>query len=167
MSAGIDYGRGMTNIDTETGIRYGVIFARSIGQAWYDAAEPVYPDISDVVDVAELRAELGESAAGKTDDELLAEADYPDWIDTDCMAFNDEGYSMQERGDSGFGIFVFRSPYYTLCRYCSPCAPGAGDLDSPDPDGIRAYAPGHDWFETGRAPYPVYSVETGQIVEPS
>jgi len=27
------------------------------------------------------------------------------------------------------------------------------------------YCFGHDWFEDGKAPYPVYSVETGELVE--
>src|SRR3990167_6597624 len=42
MGPGIDYGLGMANVDHATGIRYGAISQHSVGQAWYDAAEPDY-----------------------------------------------------------------------------------------------------------------------------
>jgi len=41
---GIDYGLGMTNIDQETGIRYGVISMHDVLQAWCDSSEPQYGD---------------------------------------------------------------------------------------------------------------------------
>jgi hypothetical protein len=62
-------------------------------------------------------------------------------------------------------IFITKSPFYTLCQFCSPCAPGAGYLMNPCEDGIKAYCFGHDWFEDGKAPYPVYSVETNALIE--
>ena len=37
--AGIDYGMGTTNVDMETGIRFGVISQNAVGQAWYDSEE--------------------------------------------------------------------------------------------------------------------------------
>jgi hypothetical protein len=39
---GIDYGNGKTNIDTATGIRFGVISMHDICQAWSDSAEGDY-----------------------------------------------------------------------------------------------------------------------------
>ena len=33
-------------------------------------------------------------------------------------------------------------------------------------DGVRAFCFGHDWFEEGKAPYPVFSVATGKRVRP-
>mgnify|MGYP001585451342 CR=1 FL=1 len=42
MSAGIDYGLGCTNIDVETGIRYGCISIHSVTQAWDYSAESDY-----------------------------------------------------------------------------------------------------------------------------
>lgn len=39
MTRGIDYGGGQTNIDHETGIRFGVIPANDVLQAWADSAE--------------------------------------------------------------------------------------------------------------------------------
>lgn len=43
----------------------------------------------------------------------------------------------------------------------------AGKYVTQLPDGNRAYCFGHDWFDGGKAPYPVYSVETGELVEPA
>ena len=42
MSVGIDYGCGRTNTDMETGIRFGVIPAHDLGDAWYESAEGDY-----------------------------------------------------------------------------------------------------------------------------
>ena len=39
---GVDYGLGRTNINHETGIRYGVISQHDVMQAWCDSAEPDY-----------------------------------------------------------------------------------------------------------------------------
>jgi len=36
-------------------------------------------------------------------------------------------------------IWVLESPFITYCRPCSPCVPGAGDLNSPDADGMVAH----------------------------
>lgn len=41
-SLGMDYGFGRTNIDLETGIRYGVIPANDLGESWYESAEADY-----------------------------------------------------------------------------------------------------------------------------
>ena len=40
----IDYGMGQTNIDKETGIRYGVISQNEVLQAWCDSSEAYYGD---------------------------------------------------------------------------------------------------------------------------
>jgi hypothetical protein len=72
---------------------------------------------------------------------------------------------------------LLRSPYYTYAQFCSPCVPGAGNLDAAVDiedtsvlqegiDGVKTYAFGHDWFEDGKAPYVVYRVDDGSIVEP-
>ena len=68
--------------------------------------------------------------------------------------------------DSYNDVWIFKSPYYTFAQFCSPCAPGAGYLANPcDKDtGAKSYCFGHDWFEDGKAPYPVYRVDTGELV---
>jgi hypothetical protein len=100
--------------------------------------------------------------------------------------------SCGEDGD----IFITKSPYFTYAQFCSPCAPGAIYLMTPfvnywensgtgqkginSPENYpndyktkaenagfaKGYCFGHDWFEGGKAPYPVFSVETGELVLP-
>ena len=62
-------------------------------------------------------------------------------------------------------MWFTRSPYFTRAAFCSPCAPGACHLANPREDGERAYCPGPDWFDDENpAPFPIYSVATGEIV---
>ncbi len=79
-----------------------------------------------------------------------------------CHTYEDEGYIAVLHRDND--IFVTKSPYFTRAAFCSPCAPGACYLTSPVEDGPRCYCLGHDWFEDGEAPYPVYLVATGTLV---
>jgi len=167
MSAGIDWGWGTTNVDTTTGIRYGVISQNEVLQVWADSSKADYLTPLDINDF-----ECPECGAAYFP---TKEDDWSDYVEcTECgkefeldamdlepyrFILDDGEYqaSCEEDGD----IFILKSPYFTLCRFCSPCAPGAGSLMSPDPEGIRAYCFGPDWFEGNVAPYPVYSVETG------
>jgi len=132
---GIDYGFSRTNIDTATRIRYGVISQHSVGQVLYDAQEFDYPE---------------------TDDED-AYAEPVGWH------VSEEGYEIVDCLDND--AMILKSPYYTFARYCSPCVPGAGNLDDADPNGVKTYCLGHDWFEDGKAPYPVFRVDTNELVE--
>ena len=136
-SIGIDYGLGRSNVDTATGIRFGVISQNEVLQAWADSSEPYY---------------------GETDDD----EEIDDCAEPISYTYEEDGY-VAECGDDG-DIFLTRSPYYTKCAFCSPCAPGAGYLMDHREGGIRAYCFGHDWFEGEAAPYPVYSVKTGKLV---
>jgi hypothetical protein len=178
MSAGIDYGLGRTNINHVTGIRYGVIAQGSVLQAWADSSEPDYGPATcpkcgnEALEYNEEKHKAFEhSSSGACADyacetcEIYFEA---------CEAFGEEALAWNYAGDgyecsSAFDnteIFVTASPFYTFAQFCSPCAPGAGNLDSPIEDGAKTYCFGHDWFEEGRAPYPVFSVETGQEILP-
>jgi hypothetical protein len=56
-------------------------------------------------------------------------------------------------------LMVTKSPYYTYSQYCSPCYPGAGNLDTecdPESGAPRTYCLDHDWFENNKAPYRVW-----------
>jgi hypothetical protein len=174
--AGIDYGLGRTNIDTETGIRYGVISQHSVGQAWYDEAEADYGSPTcpacgtDAVEYdVEKHGEYEKGDGGCTDyacthceatiDSSNAFGDEPTgwYVDSD-------GYKLTDCLDSD--IMIIKSPFYTFAMFCSPCVPGAGNLDSPAEDGAKTFCLGHEWFEDGKAPYSVYSVETNKLVSP-
>lgn len=160
---GIDYGRGVTNIDAATHIRYGVISQHTVGKAWYDNSEDVYDDCGCVP-----------FENGDETDECLCEPV--------GQHYEAEGYVLANCLDSD--IMVIRAPYYTYAPYCSPCVPGAGNLDDAERvapkithddngtqtvewrGGTQTYCLGHDWFERHIAPYPVFSVETGREVTP-
>lgn len=114
-----------------------------------------------------------------------------DMLEPDCFTYEKDGYQCQQSGDDT-DIFVIKSPFFTYCQFCSPCAPGAGYLMnwfklSPMADGTetkisdrpetfkalaenagfpKTYCFGHDFFDDNRAPYPVFSVATGEIVNP-
>jgi hypothetical protein len=174
MSAGIDYGAGQVNIDRQTGIRYGVISQGAVLQAWADAAEPDYgkptcpkcgnelqepTNIADDIDDYEQGPGCADFACAL----CRCTFDSQDAFGEEPIGWNyaDEGYELTDCLNSD--IFVIKSPFYTFARFCSPCVPGAGNLEASDPDGgVKTYCLGHDWFESGEAPYPVYSVETGQ-----
>ena len=82
------------------------------------------------------------------------------------FTYDDEGYKAETCLDTD--IMIIESPFFTYCKFCSPCCPGAGDLNSPMSanDGIRAYCFGHDWFDDGKAPYTVWCVSDHMVVLP-
>lgn len=47
-------------------------------------------------------------------------------------------------------LWVIESPRLVWCRPCSPCVPGAGDLDSPEEEGfgVQCYGLPKDWYKS-------------------
>lgn len=177
LKKGIDWSLGQANFDHETGIHYGVISRNSVmpeclDDVEYDYGKPSCPkcgnDAYDLVDFGKQNPNFDEN------DEQWEHAkfDTDDYVCPDChyifgsdSAYSDEplgftydqdGYQLTDCLDTD--IFVLKSPYYTYAQYCSPCVPGAGNLDTPCDDGVKCYCLGHDWFDDGIAPYPVYRV---------
>lgn len=180
---GIDYGMGKSNIDLLTEIRYGVISQHSVmSEALNDMelqyGDPHCPkcgnDAEDIVNYTNANpdVDIEEWERKKYDSE--------DYVCLECKlvfgsesAFSAEpqGFSYEKEGYClidclNSDIFVLKSPFYTFAQFCSPCVPGAGNLDSPMKEGVKCYALGHDWFEGGKSPYPVYSVDTERRVLP-
>ena len=177
MYAGIDYGMGKTNVDVKTGIRFGVISQNSVLQAWADSAEADYgePEDSQVCPHCGEEWEKPENAGPEVKLEWLDtlectyceeewEVEFPDCCEPIGWTLDDGEYKAVDC--LGSDIMILSSPYYTLAQYCSPCCPGAGNLDCAMDGGHKTYWFGHGWFDGGTAPYPVYSVETGELVEP-
>lgn len=144
---GIDYGRGKTNVDKETGIRYGVINQNEVLQAWADSSEPYY---------------LCKGCVESSDEDEPREDAECDGCVPLSWYIDDKEYQA-DCGESG-DIFIYKSPYYTLAQLCSPCAPGACYLMSPCTAGEKAYCFGHDWFDDEQTPYPVYRVSDNKQV---
>ena len=134
---GIDYSRGQSNFDPETGIHFGVIPQYAVPQAWWDSSEPDY----------------GEPELDEDGDEV----ELPDCAEPLGFSLDDGEYKAYcgEDGD----IFIFKSPYYTQAQFCSPCAPGAGHLLNPCEHGPKTYCFPLDWFDAEtECPYPIYRV---------
>lgn len=184
MSTGIDYGRGQTNIDHATGIRYGVISQRSLNS---DAADDIWQNgenLSHKAAVDDVKSQLKSALEPILDDigvlpyvwngEEKVQDDYvTDVVDkvwdsieqdfNDRYEESDDQYRYESEGyiieTSSLGLYIIKSPYVTRARFCSPCAPGAGDLDSPDTNGVLTYCLGSDWFDGDQAPYPIMSAD--------
>lgn len=137
MNSGIDYGLGRTNVDEVTGIRYGCLSQHSVMQAWADSSEAYIPE-----DLSDEEAEFYEAEAWVLDDgEYIAES----CLDSD--------------------ILVIKSPFYTFAPFCSPCVPGAGNLDEACGSGVKTYCFGPDWYDSDDKPkFKIYSVETNALV---
>jgi hypothetical protein len=169
MYAGIDYGLGRTNIDHHTHIRYGVICQNTVGARWYDEAEAQYPEPQEA-ECPQCSATFKVPDGTSWGDTITCdcgevfEVESPDFEEPAGWSYVDDEYTLQDCLDSD--IMVIRSPYYTHARFCSPCVPGAGDLEAPMPDGPKTYCLGHDWFEEGKAPYPVFRVSDDRPVYP-
>lgn len=181
--AGIDYSPpGSTvNRDAETGIRYGMISQHSVMP---EALDDVYTHGDDlgylesrekmkaaivaaiesaIADYAEIDHDEACRMAGEIADSDLV-------IMHDCDESGPFAYSEGElniQTTSACDLWVFKSPYFTHAQFCSPCVPGAGNLDTYCASGPKTYCLGHDWFEGGIAPYPVYDVATGEQVLPA
>lgn len=177
-------GMGLTNIDKETGIRFGVISQNECVQAWADSAEsdygpPCCPKCGNEAD--DINADGVPDLDSEADGWNLDGSDYAclscqytfdsdEAYGDEALAWNlDDGeYKATQSGGDG-DIFILKSPYYTLCSFCSPCAPGAGYLTSEG--NVKAYCFGHDWFydhpeHPNVAPYTVYRVSDDSVVEP-
>jgi hypothetical protein len=81
----------------------------------------------------------------------------------------DDDYTAVDCLDSD--VMILRSPYYTYAPFCSPCVPGAGNLDSIQDERIDSTCPktlcfGHEMFEERRAPYRVFRVADDTEVFP-
>ena len=169
---GIDYGRGQTNRDMETGIRFGVIQADRVPY-WYEESEaqygnPTCPKCGGVVvDYDDDEHNEYECEPNSCSDYTCEECEYvfdsqdafPD--EPYSFTYEKDGYLIEQSQDSP-DLFILKSPFYTYAQFCSPCAPGAVYLETPisgKPEGNKGYCLGHNWFESGKAPYPVHRVK--------
>jgi hypothetical protein len=169
---GIDYGFGQTNRDMETGIRFGVIPHSHVGSVWYEDSEAEYGDPScpecggDVVKYEDDKHEHLNPDGYAYCEEFVCENCEKVWDYHSCYSeeplsfwYNQDGYAIEQTDETD--LFIFKSPFYTYAQFCSPCAPGACYLLSPldhKPQSNKTYCLGPDWFESGKAPYPVYRI---------
>lgn len=197
---GIDYSHGQSNRDAETGIRFGVISQHSvrddvIGDVYYGPHSQDLAFNGHLMEVKNaITAALNECSvlrdAFRADDlERIIESacdEADEHIgnayegDTDPL-YEHDGYKIVKCLDND--LMILKSPWYTYAQFCSPCVPGAGNLNHPfdpmDASDISVYATqavaagfqkvfclDHDWFEGSIAPYHVFCVETNEQVHP-
>jgi hypothetical protein len=180
MSAGIDYGMGQSNVDKETGIRYGVIHQNKIScfardDMYQDGEDVEFESFKEAVKDSLKRAienaleEHGLESCNDSEEfaenivDSLEFDTYEQTADCQRVHYEKDGYEIDSLSDGD--MFITKSEFYTLCKFCSPCAPGAGSLSCPDEDGIKAYCLAKDWFDDEVAPYPVYRVSDDSLVE--
>ena len=181
---GIDYGRfAGTNRDRETGIHFGAISQNSVMPEALDDIMTHGEDLAWSKALAEAIEEAKTSAENPDDfsEDEIADGLSMNWeSNIGNYLYQEDGYKITGCLDND--LFVMASKFYTFAQFCSPCVPGAGNLDNPfvpHPNQQSAaeiitmaiaagfpktYCLGHDWFEGGKAPYPVLSVETNEIV---
>ena len=142
---GIDYGNGLTNIDNDTGIRYGVVRINNLSTWVWDELEPQYhPSCpycgSDIAD--DDYDSMGFICPHCEHD--VTESDL--WEDSpDCYSYDGDDWKGFTTHDNCY-LFVTWSKTVTECQYCSPCYPGAGNIDTPIAGGVKTYGLPDEYF---------------------
>lgn len=173
--AGIDYGMGTTNVDMANGIRYGIISQNSLSHWSMDDVftqgddlgyEAMIDEVKDSIKSAIERIieEAGGSIDGDLDvDGFMEDVSFDNYESDGPRSYFEDNVHVQTTSNNE--LFVFKSPYYTFAQFCSPCVPGAGNLDTPCDDGPKTYCLHQDWFDSERpCPYPVYRVDTDECI---
>ena len=68
-----------------------------------------------------------------------------DYLDGITAAIDDVTFEIFLLGGA-YHLAITDSPFIDYVRPCSPCVPNAGDLTSPDPQGIKTYSVPPTWF---------------------
>jgi hypothetical protein len=149
-----------TNVNPETGIGYGIISANSLDPEIVDEIQRNGRDLgweeyrSQVFN--DVMADETISADDKEDgiDRVLENDRYYDDEPTHEFDIECPGYGRVKGRTTWLGgalmVWIFESPFSGLFRLCSPCVPGACDLDSPadplrDNVGCIGYDVPADW----------------------
>jgi hypothetical protein len=113
--------------------------------------EWVMSEVDDTTILDELIKIAKEAADEHMGDNYQGDEIYP--------LYEDKTYTVTRCLDSD--LMILKSPFFSNCSYCSPCVPGAGNLNTVCEGGVKTYCLDETWFPDNKAPYPIYSVETG------
>jgi hypothetical protein len=144
----------MANRNPETGIAYGVVYAHNVPILH----EKIVCNGTDesfeshkaecVKTIARALKECGQRHA---EQQAKAIVDEFEWDDYQC---DEAEYSYTDRDGNSFLlsylggaplIWCLKTSVVTRARRCSPCVPGAGDLDNPSADGQECYGVPSDY----------------------
>ena len=142
------------NVNPETGIRYGIISANSLdGELVQDLLYYEGEDLSWKEAEEEIRNEVNALVEEGTIDEDDVDREVDDrlcdvYIDEPIVEGECEGvkYCTSWLGGA-LHFWIFESPRIGLYSECSPCCPNAGNLDSPNDDGVECYDVPEGWRE--------------------
>jgi len=131
----------LPNVNPETGIRYGVVALNSLEDWVYEEFE---------LHGKNLTAEyaLAESGVDQDDDEALQDFwddYYPEEEEYELETHDGLKLGLSYLGGAAL-VWVFESPVTTEARECSPCVPGAGDLDNQETGAFTCYTLPSEWF---------------------
>lgn len=138
----------MPNYNDKTGIPFGVVSLNSLADWVWDEFSDNGRDLTSEAIEAEARAELGL----KPDDDLPD--DFWDGVEVDEREYeldttDDNGnplkLSLSYLGGAAL-VWVHESAYLSEVSPCSPCVPGAGDLDNKRTGGMECYDLPPDWY---------------------
>lgn len=155
----------MPNYNPDTGTPYGTIYLHHLNG---DVANDLFyegENVSVKNALEELRAEITADVEDENDDRaefgqtLLDACDMADEIDRrfeaacECIEIDEpvivgesDGvkYMISWLGGAPL-LWVFSSPFTGSYAQCSPCVPGAGDLETPDEYGVLCYDVPKEW----------------------
>ena len=168
----------LSNMNTETGIHFGVIPKNDL----FNCAEE-FPNNAKDTSYEEVIDEITETINGLSDyideetrKEMIetASENFNDHYEGDCanLLYEQDGFILQANNDDP-DLFVIKSPFFTMAPSCSPCALGAGYLrdavcvkkagqrlkkDWMSRGPYMTYCLPEDWFEDGKCPYTYWKV---------
>lgn len=143
----------MTNTNLETGIPFGIIAAKNLDPDLFDKLQQFGTDVHFEAWKADLCADLRRVAQ-----DHMSNANINELINY-AMELCDDFYDdepVHEGEHDGVKyrttwlggaplVWIFESPVVGRYAPCSPCVPGAGDLDTPREDGIECYDVPAEW----------------------
>lgn len=144
----------MTNINPETGVRYGIISAQALDPEVVHNMQCEGRDVH----YENAKSDLSDAVRAAARD-YLSERAVDDLVDSACELMSDnfeddepvhEFFIDGVRGSTtwlggALLVWVFESPVITKAKLCSPCVPNAGDLDNRNEDGWTCYDVPADW----------------------
>ena len=136
------------NVNELTGIRYGIISANSLdGELvqdllYYEGEDLSWKEAEEEIKIAMREEGVTEEDWDRTLDDRLSDV----YIDEPIVEGECEGvkYCTSWLGGA-LHFWIFESPRIGLYSECSPCCPNAGDLDSPNDDGVECYDVPEGW----------------------
>lgn len=150
----------MPNMNTETGIAYGVCDGRNfpllMEEIFTHGKDETFAAFKEeyIAKVSAVLKECGQRDARKRAESIVDDFEWDDYQeDENEYSYEDEEgnkFLLSYLGGAPLIWCILTSKIVTA-RPCSPCVPGAGDLDSLSEDGIECYGIPDEYVESEEA----------------